>query len=176
MEVAEFRGMSPAVWPIMQPEEWTDRLQSVCGHFRPEPCKENPVVTGLVEIADAAGVELVHVANDMNVVRRDESDIRRDYGENIFLRIQLQGMCCLEQCGRQAAIGPGDCVLMDSVEPSGPAFRGPLFRSPLRPPSAPIVDLRQGHAGGNRAPPRRRRPHVGHAARPRRQAFPDLGR
>ncbi len=124
MEVAEFRGMSPAVWPTMHPEEWTSRLQSVCGHFRPEPCREKPLVTGLVDIADAAGVELVHVANNMNIVRRSEDDIRRDYGENIFLIIQLEGLCCLEQFGRQAAIGPGDCVLMDSASPLALHFEG----------------------------------------------------
>jgi AraC-like DNA-binding protein len=124
MDVAEFRGLSPVVWPTMPPEEWTSRLQSVCGHFQPEPCQENPVVTGLVDIADAAGVELVHVANNMNIVRRGEDDIRRDYGENIFLIIQLEGICCLEQCGRQAAIGPGDCVLMDSSSPLALHFEG----------------------------------------------------
>ena len=32
--------------------------------------------------------------------------------------------CCLEQFGRQAAIGPGDCVLMDSASPLALHFEG----------------------------------------------------
>ena len=127
MEVAEFRGLSPRVWPTMHSEEWTSRLQRVCGHFQPEPCRERPVVTGLVETADAAGVELAHVANNLNVVRRSESDIRRDYGENIFLLIQLEGMCC-SGAMRPAGVDRAGRLHLDGFRQSADfSFRGPIL-------------------------------------------------
>ena len=76
------------------------------------------MVTGYVELLQAGGMEVAHIANDLGNVRREAEDIRRDYGENLFLLIQLQGSCGIEQMGRQSVIEPGDCILVDSSRPS----------------------------------------------------------
>lgn len=61
---------------------------------------------------------MAHIANNIGEVRREANDIKSDYGENLFLLVQLQGSCGIEQMGRQAMIGPGDCILVDSSRPS----------------------------------------------------------
>lgn len=105
-------------------EDWTSRLQSVCGNYHPNAFEHGEIVTGYVELLRAGGVEIAHIANDIGNVRREAEDIRRDYGENLFLLIQLQGCCGIEQKGRQSVIGPGDCILIDSSKPSVFHFGG----------------------------------------------------
>ncbi len=68
--------------------------------------------------------EIVQVATDIGIVRREEHDIRLDYGEHFFLLVQLQGVCGVEQQGRQSIISAGDCILVDSSLPSSFYFNG----------------------------------------------------
>jgi AraC family transcriptional activator of tynA and feaB len=91
---------------------------------------ERERVNGGVILRDAAGMEIVQVATDVSVVRRDERDIRLDFGEHFFLLVQLQGMCGVEQHGQQSVVSPGDCILVDSSQPSNFYFNG-LFSNHL---------------------------------------------
>jgi AraC-like DNA-binding protein len=124
MQLQEFGDRTPELWGQAPLEEWRDRLQSACGRFNPCGWEERDVVNGGVLLSSAAGVGVVQVATDIGVVRRDEHDIRLDYGEHFFLLVQLEGSCGIEQKGRQNTISPGDCILVDSSLPSNFHFNG----------------------------------------------------
>ena len=124
MQLQEFSGWMPQIWGQAPLEEWRSTLQSVCGRFNPVGRDDAIPVTGGVALADAAGLELVQVATDVELVRRDQNDIRLDFGEHFFLLLQLEGSCGIEQKGRQSVIAPGDCILVDSSLPSNFYFHG----------------------------------------------------
>ena len=105
-------------------DEWSSTLKSICGNFQPQRFNRSDTVTGMVRVSNAAGMDLAQVANNLDQVRREQSDIRSDYGENLFLLIQLDGVCGIEQHGRQSVIAPGDCMLVDSSAPSVFHFGG----------------------------------------------------
>jgi AraC-like DNA-binding protein len=123
-QLQEFSDRTLAVWGQPPLEEWRDRLQSVCGRFNPCGWEKRDVVNGGVLLSNAAGVGVVQVATDIGAVRRNEHDIRLDYGEHFFLLVQLEGSCGIEQKGRQNTISPGDCILVDSSLPSNFYFDG----------------------------------------------------
>jgi len=124
MQLQEFSNRTPEIWGQAPLEEWSDRLQSVCGRFTPLGWEQRDVVNGGVSLSNAAGAEIVQVATDVEVIRRNERDIRLDYGEHFFLLVQLEGSCGVEQRGRQNTISPGDCILVDSSLPSNFYFEG----------------------------------------------------
>lgn len=124
MQLQEFSSWTPDIWSPAPFDEWRDRLQTVCGRFNPLGWEERSLVNGGVVLRDAAGMEIVQVATDVEVVRREQHDIRLDYGEYFFLLVQLQGMCGIEQQGQQSIISPGDCILVDSSLPSNFYFNG----------------------------------------------------
>jgi AraC-like DNA-binding protein len=99
-------------------DDWTSQLQTVCGNYHPHAHEKSETVNGYVGLLQAGGIDLAHIANNIGDVRREASDIKRDYGENLFLLIQLEGTCGIEQIGRQSIIEPGDCILIDSSRPS----------------------------------------------------------
>ena len=123
-QLQEFRERTPAVWGQHPLDEWRDQLQSVCGRYNPSAWKDRDAVNGGVVLSDAAGVGVVQVATDIDIVRRDEQAIRVDFGEHFFLLVQLEGSCGIEQRGRQNTISPGDCILVDSSLPSNFYFNG----------------------------------------------------
>lgn len=99
-------------------DDWANRLRGICGHYQPEQFERHAMVTGHVGVLQAGGMDVAHVANDLGAVRREAEDIRRDFNENLFLLIQLEGSCGIEQRGQQSVIEPGDCILIDSTRPS----------------------------------------------------------
>lgn len=105
-------------------DDWSGQLQSACGNYHPYASEPGAPVKGYVDLVHFGGVEMAHIANNVGEVRREVDDIRNDYGENLFLLVQLQGTCGIEQLGNQAVIGPGDCVLVDSTRPSVFHFGG----------------------------------------------------
>lgn len=105
-------------------DEWSSKLGTVCGKFQPRRFNQSNTVKGMVRVESAGGMDLAQIANNLDEVRRERSDIRADFGENLFLLIQLDGMCGVEQYGRQSVIGPGDCMLVDSSSPSVFHFGG----------------------------------------------------
>jgi AraC-like DNA-binding protein len=115
--LAEFGNMSRARWPVVEIEDWRCQLQSICGRFNPIVA-EGARVRGAINLVDAGGLGIARVASNVDETRRELSDIRADYGENLFLLLQLEGSCGVEQRGRQSIITPGDCILVDSSSPS----------------------------------------------------------
>jgi AraC-like DNA-binding protein len=105
-------------------DDWATRVQSICGRYHAERFEKKSVVSGHVGVIEAGGVDIAHIANDLGCVRREAEDIRRDYGEYLFLLLQLEGTCGIEQKDRQELISPGDCILVDSSRPSVFHFAG----------------------------------------------------
>lgn len=105
-------------------DDWTSQLQSVCGRYQPQRHESQTNVTGHVGVFQAGGIGVAHIANNLGEVRREAEDIRKDFGENLFLLIQLEGSCGIEQKNRQDVISPGDCILIDSTRPSVFHFGG----------------------------------------------------
>jgi AraC-like DNA-binding protein len=124
MELTRFREFSPDIYREYPLEEWSSSLRSVCGNFQSKPCDAVRRVTGRVHPYAAGGIEFVQVANDLATIQRDLHDIRKDYGENLFLLLQIEGECGIEQYGRQTLVAPGDCILVDSSSPSTFHFGG----------------------------------------------------
>lgn len=124
MSLVEFGDWRPKTWPELPVAEWESRLQAVCGRFHPRAADGVKSVTGDVALQLTAGFEIARVSNNLSTVRREQNDIRLDFGENLFLLIQLEGCCGVEQNGRQSIIGPGDCVLLDSSTPLAIFFEG----------------------------------------------------
>ncbi|WP_027543568.1 helix-turn-helix domain-containing protein [Bradyrhizobium sp. WSM2254] len=130
MQLQEFRTWMPEIWGRTCFDEWAGRLQSVCGSFNPQPVRETDIVRGGTSVISAAGMEVVQVAADVHAVSREQRDIRLDGREHMFLLLQLEGTCGIEQFGRQTAITPGECILVDSARPVKFHFDG-LFSNHL---------------------------------------------
>lgn len=124
MELTRFREFSPDVYRDYPLDEWSSSLRSVCGNFQSKPCDGVGRVTGRVHPSMAGGTEFVQVANNLAIIQRDLNDIRKDYGEHLFLLLQIEGECGTEQYGRQTIVAPGDCILVDSSSPSTFHFGG----------------------------------------------------
>jgi AraC-like DNA-binding protein len=105
-------------------DQWSDRLHSVCGGFQPFARRGADLVTGGVVATNPAGLDIHQVASDVDFVHRDNGHIRRDDRDHLFLLLQLEGACGVEQFGRQSRIGPRDCILVDSAHPVKLYFEG----------------------------------------------------
>jgi len=100
-------------------ECFAEDLRRICGRFGVEPGAAAPGrIHGSVTTRHLARFETAIVALDAERVRRDARMIRADPGEHLFLLIQDQGHCRIEQGARVAELGPGDMFLADSTRPS----------------------------------------------------------
>lgn len=124
MELTEIARAAPCLPRTYDFDEWSTDLQSVCGSYRPARFERSDTVRGQVLVRDWSGMDVAHIASDLDRVEREHADIRRDYGENLFLLIQLEGICGIEQRDRRSVIAPGDCVLVNSSIPSVFHFGG----------------------------------------------------
>lgn len=124
MELDRFRALSTTTYGQHVLDEWSSRLVSVCGNFRSDPRDGAGTVAGIINPMSAGSMDFVQVANNLETIRRDQQDIRTDYGEHLFLLLQIEGECGIEQVGRQTTIAPGDCALVDSSRPSTFYFGG----------------------------------------------------
>jgi AraC-like DNA-binding protein len=124
MELQQFNARMPQSWGRTPLGEWRERLHSVCGRFHPHTLSKGDLVTGGVSVDNAAGMEIVQVATDVDYVRRSHDDVRLDRCEHMFLLLQLEGNCGVEQDGSLNAIRPGDCILVDSAMPATFHFKG----------------------------------------------------
>ncbi|MCY1666620.1 helix-turn-helix domain-containing protein [Rhizobium sp. SL86] len=124
MHLGSLEHCVPTHWVTREFDAWTSDLKSICGRFNPTRYDGSNVVRGCAALSHAAGVELAQVANDLDYIRRDPDDIRADQGDNLFLLLQLEGSCGVEQSGRQEQLHPGECILVDSTRPSVFYFGG----------------------------------------------------
>lgn len=83
---------------------------------------------GGVQIDRRAGLEVAHVAADLQQVVRGKTEIRRDAGENYFLILQEEGKALMSQSETSCLLSPGDMVLIDSACPSEFTFFGDYNR------------------------------------------------
>lgn len=105
-------------------DRWVDDLHFTCGSFRPTRMDASQGVRGEARRIQACGIEFSHISNDLDRVQRDWDDVRRDAAEQMFLIIQLEGSCGVEHAGRQSALNLGDCILVDSTQPTTFHFGG----------------------------------------------------
>lgn len=105
-------------------DQFQSRLQEVCGLFRAEPSKGQEKVNGCILLEERAGIEMAHIAKDLQKVRRSAEDCRRDDGEHFFLVIQEEGRALMAQQDTARMMNPGDMFLIDSAKPSEFAFFG----------------------------------------------------
>jgi AraC-like DNA-binding protein len=124
MQLHEFSSWMPERWESAPLDEWREQLRSICGRYSPLVSKDTSIVTGGVSLFDVAGTEIVQVATDVDEVRRDRRDIRLDHGDHLFLLLQLEGSCGIEQQGELNVVSPGDCILADSSLPMTFYFNG----------------------------------------------------
>ncbi|MGH6704083.1 MAG: helix-turn-helix domain-containing protein [Bradyrhizobium sp.] len=124
MELNRFRALATTSYGHYLVDDWSSRLFSVCGHFHSDLCIGASTIAGVINPISAGGMDFVQVANDLQTIRRGHQDIRTDYGEHLFLLLQIDGECGIEQHGRQTTIASGDCALVDSSSPSTFYFGG----------------------------------------------------
>jgi AraC-like DNA-binding protein len=124
MHLASLGERIPAQWPALDFDAWADDLTAICGRFHPLRRERRDRVRGGAMRFDAGGLAVAQVANDLDLIHRDPADIRVDQCDNLFLLLQLQGSCGIEQSGRQQQLHPGDCILVDAARPSTFHFDG----------------------------------------------------
>lgn len=121
MSAARLKGgrLTEPARQAMPVESFAEDLRRVCGQFAVEPGRMAAGrVRGSVGMRMLSRFDTAIVALDAERVRRDARMIRADPGEHLFLLIQDQGSCRIEQGGRATDLGPGDMFLADSTRPS----------------------------------------------------------
>ncbi|MEZ5652358.1 MAG: helix-turn-helix domain-containing protein [Burkholderiaceae bacterium] len=117
--------VSSAVMPL---ERFQADLKTICGSFGVIGGDRQLRVQGGVSLETLAGIEIAHVAKDVQTIRRTERDIRRDAGENFFLIVQEEGQAFMRQHDTMCMLKPGDMLLVDSATPSEFMFFGKFSR------------------------------------------------
>ena len=124
MELLQNQTLVQHAWSELPYEQWADDLQSICGHFNPVTMQRGDSVFGAARAIEVGGMNFAHVSNNLERVHRNMDDIRRDAHEHLFLIVQLEGKCGVEQIGRQSVLDAGDCILVDSTKPTTFHFGG----------------------------------------------------
>ncbi|MBL4600321.1 MAG: helix-turn-helix domain-containing protein [Rhizobiaceae bacterium] len=104
-------------------DEWMAEIHTFSGRWTVGK-STSPHIWGDVCKREMGGLSTVRVATDIDWVKRDFDDIRADFGEDLLLFLQLEGVCGIDQQGRQTLIAPGDCALVDMGIPSKFHFNG----------------------------------------------------
>jgi AraC family transcriptional activator of tynA and feaB len=99
-------------------------IRKACGSFDLEPMARAGIVAGDVATRRMGFFDTAIVALDARYVQRSARSIRQDPGEHLFLLIQDEGHCRVEQGERSACLAPGDMFLVDSVRPSSFIYDG----------------------------------------------------
>lgn len=124
MELLQDLDLVRRSWAPTPYEEWAHGLRDICGSFNPHTCERGQSVLGAARPIDVCGMEFAHISNDLDYVRRDWDDIRRDQKENLFLILQLEGICGVDHSGHQSVLDVGECILLDSTKPTTFFFGG----------------------------------------------------
>lgn len=83
---------------------------------------------GGVTLQNLLGLEVAHVAADVQQLVRTQKEIRKDQSENYFLILQEEGRALMSQNDAACLLEPGDTVLIDSACPSEFTFFGSYSR------------------------------------------------
>jgi len=109
---------------VMPVEKFREDLQHICGVFSAEPVKGQNEMHGRISKDMRAGLEIAHVAKNLQRIRRSNADCRRDGAEHYFLIIQEEGSALMAQSETAQMLNPGDMILIDSAKPSEFTFFG----------------------------------------------------
>lgn len=124
MDLLHHHDLVQTGWDAMPFEQWADDLKTICGSFNPVTATRGANVSGAARGIDVGGMQFAHVCNNLERVHRTMDDIRRDAHEHLFLIVQIEGVCGVEQFGRQNTLDVGDCILVDSTRPTTFHFGG----------------------------------------------------
>lgn len=109
---------------VMPVEKFQEDLLHICGAFNAEPVKGKDEMHGRISMETRAGMEMAHVAKNLQRIRRSSQDCRRDAAEHYFLIIQEEGSALMAQSETAQMLNPGDMMLIDSAKPSEFTFFG----------------------------------------------------
>lgn len=98
-------------------EAWRDTLRGFCGNFDVTPGADIGARHGSFGARMMGGLELAHIATNYDALQRDETCIRRDDVDCLYLVHQISGRQQIDHCGHVETLTPGDCVLLDSSRP-----------------------------------------------------------
>lgn len=112
----------------MPMEAFHAELSAVCGSFDVQRAGQRAEVIGGVRRDIRAGIEMAHVAKDVQTIRRTQRDVRCNPGEHFFLIAQEEGSAFMQQHGVTRMLMPGDMILIDSAYPSEFSFFGNFSR------------------------------------------------
>lgn len=122
-------GMLTTLSPNKMPlDRFHAELSNVCGSFDVVPAQARKEVLGCVYLETRAGIEMAHIAKDVQTVRRTAKDLKKSPSENFFLIAQEEGSAFMQQHGVTRMLMPGDMILIDSAYPSEFNFFGNFSR------------------------------------------------
>jgi AraC family transcriptional activator of tynA and feaB len=94
--------------------QWREQLHKVCGRFDTKAGDDVEGFFGGITVGRIGTMAVVDVATNAQALRKSAQDVRAEDGQHFFLIYQQAGNSVLLQHGKQAALGPGDCALIDS--------------------------------------------------------------
>ncbi|HWK62973.1 MAG TPA: helix-turn-helix domain-containing protein [Eoetvoesiella sp.] len=103
---------------------WRDM---VCTTFADIECRALSNAPFHASLADS-GLDDVHFCESSASpvqISKNDALVRRSTHSNFMLCIQQEGLCVVDQCGREARLFPGDAALLDSVRPYRVTFPTP---------------------------------------------------
>jgi AraC family transcriptional activator of tynA and feaB len=109
-------------------EQFHADLRTICGSFDMRTSMGTNRVRGGISLVQGAGVEVAHVAADVQQIIRTKREIQRDNSEYYFLILQEEGRALMSQSDAACLLEPGDMVLIDSACPSEFTFFGSYSR------------------------------------------------
>lgn len=112
----------------MPVELFQQLLSESCGEFQVRPARGHSVLKGRVYQDSLAGIDIAHIATNVQSIQRTAQDIRKDSGENYFLITQEEGRALMMHNNTAHMLTPGDMILVDSAKPSEFVFFGKFSR------------------------------------------------
>lgn len=103
---------------------WRDAVCSTFADIECQALSDSPFHARLSD-AELAGLHFCQSHSSPVQVSKNAALVRRSTHSNFMLCIQQEGLCVLDQEGREARLFPGDMALLDSVRPYRVAFPTP---------------------------------------------------
>lgn len=109
-------------------DQFHAELHRICGSFDIRASDARGRMRGGILRENRAGLDIAHVACDLQQVFRTSRQIHKDASENYFLILQEEGRALMSQNDSTYLLSPGDMVLIDSACPSEFTFFGSYNR------------------------------------------------
>lgn len=99
-------------------EDYNDALNKVCGGFRVEPASHcNGMIKGEVCVQSVLGLDIAHVSQNSQYIKRTKKEIDASPSDYFFLVIQKKGRAMMVHNDVQTLMSTGDMLLIDSEKP-----------------------------------------------------------